>query len=1114
METLHLASQVTDCGRDFRSLGEALKQVPRFAAQVSPEKINDEFDRFKIWAGNVAAHRKGRRSLEYRLRDAVHLKNEAGELLTALQESLNNTLSIVTGEKVPWDEMSDSDTDSGTEAGSPEPDTRALEDETELKQLFSGIRDTISCLFRLSMAIRNPAPNTQSGSTITADKSYYEDYDIEHVRAKFHEEKFHNCDKVLMERLGRAISARRQYLSYREEHYKKLAKGVEKIGFEEARTEQTANSTEASPMPKLLGTPTDDNRLVEDKLVDDGEDDLSQSSRATSTNATIRVPSLPKESLENEHYECPLCFMIVSIHTRPAWKEHVYRDLHPYACTFKHCNTADRLYDSRRAWFKHEMEAHRAVWQCIEGCEKAFPSENDFVQHAQRAHPEVASQEAIAILKKTSIRSAYGTDKASCPICDQSMSLRALQKHLGRHQEQLALFALPVNEDDAEDEDDGPNSTEEPEQQESGDQRFERTSSSSEDEDVDIPAVRDHTTDRFKTIGYEYIPREFDEAGEKKVTVTGYLLDGREYKCRTFFTLNRGDKLFMLATECARVLGYSHSDFLFKENRSLYKIIATQVDKDDLIRQEILPYSYRSRQIALVTARSMFRQFGSRLVLNGRPVRDDYWESKARKQESAADGAPLSPVSPDSGPTDPNLPKVPSGWMSQWDNLYPEHYYSQFASGASQWTIPTFVAPTARPALRPLAHRPSVGLEPSEGQTERDQSKNNRSNGDETSVEKTIESRVARIKARVAGLTGDAKVEQEDFDTVLAADNGKFRWPHLPEAGRDGKEFACPYCSMIIRVDSQSWKKHVYSDLGPYIATGNAEKQAADEVTESTKTVHKGADTKSTTESEQTAVPTAADNSRVTDKLQHLFEPSPRDTGDFDDGVNKSAPASTVASDLLEHITEQVRGQLLNDSKGKGAEDGAIRTQEADDDWEFSTTTKKDKKGKKGASEVVHEPLVEVSPPAEPIPAARDNSESFAKGDEDKGKKRRHELEDAVSKALKIHPTYTKIHKDHLSMDTLLYYEIPWEYDKHDHDYFVILRELDERDTDVLFEHTRRLRSRDTSRLLPIEERTRHGNPEYAWVRHKERQPSRSPGRRLSLPTRAVGIGSMPEKKK
>lgn len=147
-----------------------------------------------------------------------------------------------------------------------------------------------------------------------------------------------------------------------------------------------------------------------------------------------------------------------------------------------------------------------------------------------------------------------------------------------------------------------------------------------------LPTVRDHTTDQLGPGGDEYLPREIDEAGEKKVMPNGQLLGGREYRCRTFLVPNRGDKLFMLATECARVLGYRDSYLLFNKNRSLFKIIANQVEKDDLVQQEILPFSYRSRQIAIVTARSMFRQFGSRVIVNGRRVRDDYWETKARKQ--------------------------------------------------------------------------------------------------------------------------------------------------------------------------------------------------------------------------------------------------------------------------------------------------------------------------------------------------------------------------------------------------------------------------------------------------------------------------------------------------
>lgn len=147
-----------------------------------------------------------------------------------------------------------------------------------------------------------------------------------------------------------------------------------------------------------------------------------------------------------------------------------------------------------------------------------------------------------------------------------------------------------------------------------------------------LPTVRDHTTDQLSPDGDEYLPRETDPAGETKVSNDGNPLDGRKYRCRTFQVPNRGEKLFMLATECARVLGYRDSYLLFNKNRSLYKIIANQQEKDNLIHQDILPYSYRSRQIAIVTARSMFRQFGARLIEGGRRVRDDYWEAKARKQ--------------------------------------------------------------------------------------------------------------------------------------------------------------------------------------------------------------------------------------------------------------------------------------------------------------------------------------------------------------------------------------------------------------------------------------------------------------------------------------------------
>lgn len=131
--------------------------------------------------------------------------------------------------------------------------------------------------------------------------------------------------------------------------------------------------------------------------------------------------------------------------------------------------------------------------------------------------------------------------------------------------------------------------------------------------------------------GDENIPMEIDPAGEAKVTTTGYLAGNREYALKTFTVIGHGEKLFMLATEVARLTGYRDSYLFFLRNRSLRKVVTTQTEKEDLISQDVIPFSYRSRQISVVTARSVFLQFGHRVILHGQPIRDDYFEERARK---------------------------------------------------------------------------------------------------------------------------------------------------------------------------------------------------------------------------------------------------------------------------------------------------------------------------------------------------------------------------------------------------------------------------------------------------------------------------------------------------
>ncbi len=123
-----------------------------------------------------------------------------------------------------------------------------------------------------------------------------------------------------------------------------------------------------------------------------------------------------------------------------------------------------------------------------------------------------------------------------------------------------------------------------------------------------------------------------DPYGEKKVDKLGNLLGGREYRCRTFTVAGRGDRLYMLSTEPARCVGFRDSYLFFTKHRRLYKIIVDDDEKRDMIERDIIPHSYKGRSIGIVTARSVFREFGALIIVGGRRVIDDYDVAKAREE--------------------------------------------------------------------------------------------------------------------------------------------------------------------------------------------------------------------------------------------------------------------------------------------------------------------------------------------------------------------------------------------------------------------------------------------------------------------------------------------------
>ncbi|KAM0801228.1 hypothetical protein BDR22DRAFT_820756 [Usnea florida] len=268
---------------------------------------------------------------------------------------------------------------------------------TELQQLYEEVVNIVDCLYQMSMLIRKPAQHDMLIGSRMGDQAHFEVYDQQHVR-----DRHPRIEEHIGQRLGRAITRRRKYLFYRERHHKKLEKGIEDVqGIQRATTGSVLSETTATDFkaPNIDFEETSSNSGISEtsyapSLIDGGQ---------------ITIPPPPRDSMRGKPFECPYCFFIIDIQSTRSWNRHLFKDIKPYVCTFPNCGMPDRLYDSRREWYYHETTEH-----CREG----------FV----------------------------------CPLCRKTLeSSKQCERHVARHLEELALFALPRTEKDYEEDDNDDN---------------------------------------------------------------------------------------------------------------------------------------------------------------------------------------------------------------------------------------------------------------------------------------------------------------------------------------------------------------------------------------------------------------------------------------------------------------------------------------------------------------------------------------------------------------------------------------------------------------------------------------------------------------------------------
>ncbi|KAL6353696.1 hypothetical protein LRP88_13009 [Fusarium phalaenopsidis] len=340
-----IAGNVQTVLESFRNLaGSINNQADSTNLHTFLPVFDNEITRFKMWAGNLAAHQSGPASLDYRLREAPHLQEQVIYLLKDISESLQDVLALVSHEPPSWhrsqhnavdeDETASSEgsLDQGSEGGLTDSDDDDDSPETGLSTLFTDVGEAIDCLLRLSVAIANPAPHDRFrklGAGPSEDVSFYEMHDIGYVR-----DKFPKISAGLAEILGKSITRRRQFFKYREAHHSRLVAGLDSLP-READTSHTEviPKTVASSLPEHLKALNGDPGAG--VIDEDGRSEMGMSQTSYATSAgflaeelnghiqtpppPLKVPPLP-HAAERGTFECPFCYRMISASTWAAWK--------------------------------------------------------------------------------------------------------------------------------------------------------------------------------------------------------------------------------------------------------------------------------------------------------------------------------------------------------------------------------------------------------------------------------------------------------------------------------------------------------------------------------------------------------------------------------------------------------------------------------------------------------------------------------------------------------------------------------------------------------------------------------------------------------------------------
>jgi hypothetical protein len=241
----------------------------------------------------------------------------------------------------PWGEDATSDSDSDKEYQEQLHKARKTvesvkaESTSELQELCTAISAAIANLMKLSMLIRESSKRDDYAKAASRYNTWNPSADIGHVEEKYGTVKSGSDSAWLLERLGKAITRRRQFLTYRKEHHDKLTGDW---GEDIDVVVETPDTIREGKKPAKSIAPTQATTFIPDMFTPEkeGSDIAGSFGSQTSYEATefasedgptkLMVPPPPKWAFEGvpfeygEPFQCPVCYTEQIVKNKNAWK--------------------------------------------------------------------------------------------------------------------------------------------------------------------------------------------------------------------------------------------------------------------------------------------------------------------------------------------------------------------------------------------------------------------------------------------------------------------------------------------------------------------------------------------------------------------------------------------------------------------------------------------------------------------------------------------------------------------------------------------------------------------------------------------------------------------------